>query len=73
MKTSKRAVLPSLRRFTLSQLVPCILAAGLFSAVATHAQEKSPESVKLWHSQDSVSVLAEVVVSSDMWFLPMLL
>jgi hypothetical protein len=44
MKTSKRAVLPSLRRMALRHFVPCILA-GLFSGVATQAQEKSPESI----------------------------
>src|SRR5580692_9139054 len=45
MKTSLCSVLPSLRRLTLSQLVPCILAAGLFYGVATQAQEKSSESI----------------------------
>src|SRR5258708_14484420 len=44
MKISNFAVLPPLRRFALSQFVPCILAASLFS-VATHAQEKAPESI----------------------------
>jgi hypothetical protein len=45
MKTLNRAVLPSLRRIALRHFVPCILAASLFSAVATHAQEKAPESI----------------------------
>src|SRR5579863_4620995 len=45
MNTKNRAVLPPLRRIALSHLVPCILAATLLSGVATHAQEKTPESI----------------------------
>src|SRR5271165_4529503 len=45
MNPKNRAVLPLLRRIALRHLVPCILAASLFSGVATHAQEKAPESI----------------------------
>src|SRR5438270_1421562 len=45
MKTSKRAILPPLRRIALRHFVPCILAAGLFSGVASYTQEKAPESL----------------------------
>ena len=40
MKNSNRAVASQLRRLALRQLVPCLLAAGLFSGVAALAQEK---------------------------------
>src|SRR5258708_39835906 len=45
MKPSLCSVLPPLRRFALSQFVPCLLAAGLVSSVAARAQEKAVEPI----------------------------